>query len=256
MPLYTRDGETAAIMALAPVIPVLTVASVDDGVAQAKALVAGGLYAIEVTLRTPSALAAIRAIAKAMPDAFVGAGTIVSVEQIDEAVKAGARFLVSPGAPPALAKAAAQSPVPFLPGCATASEAMALRELGFRALKLFPAEAAGGAKLLGLARRAPAGSALLPDRRHRSRQGPRLSEAAQRSLRRRVVDVAEGGDCGGRLFCGRGLVARGGGLEASRCLKRDARGVCAALASLGRRSKIVRADAVCDSARDSIFSVA
>jgi 2-dehydro-3-deoxyphosphogluconate aldolase / (4S)-4-hydroxy-2-oxoglutarate aldolase len=148
MPLYSRDGETAAIMALAPVIPVLTVMSVEDGLAQAKALVAGGLYAIEVTLRTPSALAAIRAIAKAMPDAFIGAGTIVSVEQIDEAVKAGARFLVSPGAPPALAKAAAQSPVPFLPGCATASEAMALRELGFRALKLFPAEAAGGAKLL------------------------------------------------------------------------------------------------------------
>lgn len=148
MPLYTRDGETAAIMALAPVIPVLTVASVDDGVAQSKALVAGGLYAIEVTLRTPSALAAIRAIAKAVPDAVVGAGTIVSVEQIDEAVKAGARFLVSPGAPPSLAKAAAQAPVPFLPGCATASEAMSLRELGFRALKLFPAEAAGGAKLL------------------------------------------------------------------------------------------------------------
>ncbi len=148
MPLYTRDGETAAIMALAPVVPVLTVASVDDGVAQAKALVAGGLYAIEVTLRTPAALAAIRAIAKSVPDAVVGAGTIVSVEQIDEAVKAGARFLVSPGAPPSLAKAAAQSPVPFLPGCATASEAMGLRELGFRALKLFPAEAAGGAKLL------------------------------------------------------------------------------------------------------------
>ena len=85
---------------------------------------------------------------KHVPDAVVGAGTIVSVEQIDEAVTAGARFLVSPGAPAALAKAAAQSPVPFLPGCATASEAMALRELGFRALKLFPAEAAGGAKLL------------------------------------------------------------------------------------------------------------
>ncbi len=148
MPLYSRDGETAAIMALAPVVPVLTVMSVEDGLAQAKALVAGGLYAIEVTLRTPSALAAIRAIAKAMPEAMVGAGTIVSVEQIDEAVKAGARFLVSPGAPPALAKAAAEAPVPFLPGCATASEAMALRELGFRALKLFPAEAVGGAKLL------------------------------------------------------------------------------------------------------------
>jgi 2-dehydro-3-deoxyphosphogluconate aldolase/(4S)-4-hydroxy-2-oxoglutarate aldolase len=148
MPLYPHGRETASIIALAPVIPVLTVASVDDGVAQAKALVAGGLYAIEVTLRTPSALAAIRAIAKSVPDAVVGAGTIVSVAQIDEAVKAGARFLVSPGAPPSLAQAAAQSPVPFLPGCATASEAMALRELGFRALKLFPAEAAGGTKLL------------------------------------------------------------------------------------------------------------
>ena len=145
---YAHDAATASIMALAPVIPVLTVASVEDGVGQAKALVAGGLYAIEVTLRTAPALAAIRAIAKSVPDAVVGAGTIVSVEQIDEAVAAGARFLVSPGAPPALARAAAQAPVPFLPGCATASEAMALRELGFRALKLFPAEAAGGAKLL------------------------------------------------------------------------------------------------------------
>jgi 2-dehydro-3-deoxyphosphogluconate aldolase / (4S)-4-hydroxy-2-oxoglutarate aldolase len=145
---YAHDAATASIMALAPVIPVLTVASVEDGVGQAKALVAGGLYAIEVTLRTAPALAAIQAIAKSVPGAVVGAGTIVSVEQIDEAVAAGARFLVSPGAPPALARAAAQAPVPFLPGCATASEAMALRELGFRALKLFPAEAAGGAKLL------------------------------------------------------------------------------------------------------------
>ena len=94
------------------------------------------------------ALAAIRAIAKSVPDAVVGAGTIVSAGQIDEAVEAGARFLVSPGAPPELARAAAEAPVPFLPGCATATEAMALRELGFRALKLFPAEAAGGAKLI------------------------------------------------------------------------------------------------------------
>jgi 2-dehydro-3-deoxyphosphogluconate aldolase / (4S)-4-hydroxy-2-oxoglutarate aldolase len=145
---YSRDGETASIMALAPVIPVLTVSSVEDGLAQAKALAAGGLYAIEVTLRTPSALSAIKAIAQEVPDAVVGAGTIVSADQIDEAVAAGAKFLVSPGASPQLAKAAAASPVPFLPGCATASEAMALRDLGFRALKLFPAEAVGGTKLL------------------------------------------------------------------------------------------------------------
>ncbi len=145
---HQSDDKAASIMALAPVIPVLTVASVEDGLGQAKALVAGGLYAIEVTLRTPSAIAAIAAIARQIPGAVVGAGTIVSVAQIDEAVAAGARFLVSPGATPALAKAAAGSPVPFLPGCATASEAMALRELGFRALKLFPAEAVGGVKLL------------------------------------------------------------------------------------------------------------
>jgi 2-dehydro-3-deoxyphosphogluconate aldolase / (4S)-4-hydroxy-2-oxoglutarate aldolase len=148
MTLYAHERETAKIMALAPVIPVLTVASVEDGLAQAKALVAGGLYAIEVTLRTPSALEAIKAIAKNVPKAVVGAGTIISADQINQAVAAGAKFLVSPGAPAALAKAAARSPIPFLPGCATASEAMALRELGFRALKLFPAEAAGGAKLL------------------------------------------------------------------------------------------------------------
>jgi 2-dehydro-3-deoxyphosphogluconate aldolase / (4S)-4-hydroxy-2-oxoglutarate aldolase len=145
---YSRDSESAAIMALAPVIPVLTVRSVEDGLAQAKALVAGGLYAIEVTLRSSSALDAIVAIARHVPNAVVGAGTIVSIEQLKEAVDAGAKFLVSPGATPALAEAAARSPVPFLPGCSTVSEAMALRELGFRALKLFPAEAVGGARFL------------------------------------------------------------------------------------------------------------
>ena len=94
MPLYPHGRETAAIMALAPVIPVLTVASVEDGIAQAKALVAGGLYAIEVTLRTPAALEAIKAIAKNVPKAVVGAGTIVSADQINQAVAAGAKFLV------------------------------------------------------------------------------------------------------------------------------------------------------------------
>ena len=214
MPAYPHEGETARIMALAPVIPVLTVASVEDGLAQAKALVAGGLYAIEVTLRTPSALAAIQAIAKNVPDAVVGAGTIVSVEQINQAVAAGARFLVSPGAPAALAKAAAQSPVPFLPGCATASEAMALRELGFRALKLFPAEAVGGAKLLASL------AAPLPDLRFCPTggidlaEGARISEAAECALRRRVVDAAEGGARGGGLSRGRSSVARRGGAQA------------------------------------------
>ena len=140
--------DVLSIMTLAPVIPVLTVRDAEDGVAQAKALVAGGLLAIEVTLRTPGALAASAAIAARVPGATVGAGTITHPEQIDAAVKAGARFLVSPGASPRLAQAAAQAPIPFLPGVATASEALALMDLGFRAMKLFPAEAVGGVKLL------------------------------------------------------------------------------------------------------------
>jgi 2-dehydro-3-deoxyphosphogluconate aldolase/(4S)-4-hydroxy-2-oxoglutarate aldolase len=152
-----RHAQILATMKLAPVIPVLTVKDVEDGVAQAAALVAGGLLAIEVTLRTPAALDSIAAISKRVPGARVGAGTIVDIAQIHEAVAAGATFLVSPGASPRLAEAAAAAPVPFLPGVATPSEAIALRDRGFRALKLFPAEAVGGARLLA------AFAAPLPD---------------------------------------------------------------------------------------------
>src|ERR1700728_5434004 len=123
-------------MRRAPLIPVLTVRDAEDGVAQARALLAGGLFAIEVTLRTAGALAAIKAIRDSVPGAMVGAGTILTPEHIAEACAAGARFLVSPGASPRLAEAAAAAPVPFLPGVATPTEAMALRERGFRALKL------------------------------------------------------------------------------------------------------------------------
>lgn len=143
-----KHAETLKIMGLAPVIPVLTVRDVEDGLAQAKALVAGGLYAIEVTLRTPAALKVIEAIKAQVPKAYVGAGTIIEPRQIEEAIAAGARFLVSPGASLKLAEAAGAAPIPFLPGCATPSEAMELRDRGFRALKLFPAEAVGGARLL------------------------------------------------------------------------------------------------------------
>jgi len=138
--------DTHAFMTLAPVIPVLTVRDAEDGVAQARALVAGGLPAIEVTLRTPKALEAITAIRDSVPGAYVGAGTVLTPEQIDRACAAGARFLVSPGVSPRLAQAAAAASVPFLPGVATASEAIALMDLGFRALKFFPAESVGGAK--------------------------------------------------------------------------------------------------------------
>ena len=147
MPAYPHESETAKIMALAPVIPVLTVGSVEDGLAQARALVAGGLYAIEVTLRTPSALDAIRAIAKSVPKAVVGAGTIVSVEQINQAVAAGAKFLVAPGPPqrsprPRLSPRFRSCPVARRLGSHGAERAW------LPGAELFPAEAVGGAKLL------------------------------------------------------------------------------------------------------------
>ena len=148
MDAAARYDAILVTMKLGPVIPVLTVRDVADGVAQARALVAGGLPAIEVTLRTAAGLAAIAEIARSVPGAHVGAGTILEPEQIAQAVAAGAKFLVSPGTSPALAAAAAAAPIPFLPGVATPSEAMNLRALGFRALKLFPAESVGGAKLL------------------------------------------------------------------------------------------------------------
>ena len=145
---YQHTAATLALMARAPVIPVLTVRDEADGLDQARALVAGGLPAIEVTLRTPAALAAIGAIARQIKGAVVGAGTVLDAEMMEAAIGAGAVFLVSPGMTQAFLPAAAKSPIPFLPGCATASEAMALAEYGFRALKFFPAEAAGGAKYL------------------------------------------------------------------------------------------------------------
>ena len=145
---YQHTQATLALMDRAPVIPVLTVSGAADGVAQARALVAGGLPVIEVTLRTPGALAALSAIAREVEGAVVGAGTVLDAAMMEAALGAGAAFLVSPGMTAALLPAAAQSPVPFLPGCATASEAMALAERGFRALKFFPAEAAGGTRYL------------------------------------------------------------------------------------------------------------
>jgi 2-dehydro-3-deoxyphosphogluconate aldolase / (4S)-4-hydroxy-2-oxoglutarate aldolase len=146
--LYPHSETTVAVLRRAPVIPVLTVKDVEDALAQARALIAGGLLVLEIALRTPAAMGAVSALAKTFPDAFIGAGTIVEADQIQAAAAAGAAFLVSPGMSPRLLEAAVQSPVPLLPGAATASEAMALRERGFRALKFFPAELAGGAKYL------------------------------------------------------------------------------------------------------------
>jgi len=146
--LYRHSEATLALLRRKPVIPVLTVHDVEDARAQARALIAGGLTVFEITLRTPAALTALTALAKEFLQACIGAGTVTTADQAVAAAAAGAAFLVSPGMSPALIEAAIDSPVPFLPGIATASEAMALHERGFRAMKFFPAEPAGGVKYL------------------------------------------------------------------------------------------------------------
>ncbi|MEU5577622.1 bifunctional 4-hydroxy-2-oxoglutarate aldolase/2-dehydro-3-deoxy-phosphogluconate aldolase [Streptomyces huasconensis] len=137
-----------SVLDLAPVVPVVVVEDLADAVPMARALVAGGLPAIEVTLRTPVALDAIRAIAAEVPDAVVGAGTVISTRNVEDSVAAGARFLVSPGWTESLLAAMRGSGVPFLPGVSTASEVVALLEHGVSEMKFFPAEAAGGTAYL------------------------------------------------------------------------------------------------------------
>ncbi|MGW7507587.1 bifunctional 4-hydroxy-2-oxoglutarate aldolase/2-dehydro-3-deoxy-phosphogluconate aldolase [Streptomyces massasporeus] len=138
----------ASVLDLAPVVPVVVIEDAGDAVPLARALVAGGLPAIEVTLRTPAALEAIREIAREVPGAVVGAGTVIRPAQVAEAVAAGSRFLVSPGWTDVLLDAMRASGVPFLPGVSTASEVVALLERGVREMKFFPAQAAGGTAYL------------------------------------------------------------------------------------------------------------
>ncbi|OYY44239.1 MAG: keto-deoxy-phosphogluconate aldolase [Rhodospirillales bacterium 24-66-33] len=134
----------SAIAARAPVIPVLTIETPETAVPLARALVRGGLPVLEITLRTAVALEALRIIVDEVPEAIVGAGTVLDPVQLDQVQRAGARFAVSPGCTEALARAARSSGIPFLPGVQTVSEAMTLAEHGFEILKFFPADAAGG----------------------------------------------------------------------------------------------------------------
>ncbi|MFD7427411.1 bifunctional 4-hydroxy-2-oxoglutarate aldolase/2-dehydro-3-deoxy-phosphogluconate aldolase [Streptomyces sp. NPDC059818] len=139
---------TSSVLDLAPVVPVVVLEDAADAVPLARALVAGGLPAIEVTLRTAAALDAIKAIAAEVPDAVVGAGTVISPRNVSDTVAAGARFLVSPGWTDALLDAMKASGVPFLPGVSTTSEVVALLERGVTEMKFFPAGAAGGTAYL------------------------------------------------------------------------------------------------------------
>ncbi|MFD0909379.1 bifunctional 4-hydroxy-2-oxoglutarate aldolase/2-dehydro-3-deoxy-phosphogluconate aldolase [Ruegeria arenilitoris] len=145
--MSAKTQRTREICALAPIVPVLVVDDATHARPLAEALVAGGLPALEVTLRTPAALDAIRAMAQ-VPGGVVGAGTLVTPDDVRAAKEAGAQFGVSPGATDALIAACEAEGLPLLPGAATATEAMRLLEQGYDMLKFFPAEASGGAPAL------------------------------------------------------------------------------------------------------------
>ncbi len=139
---------TESLLDRVPVVPVVVLHDVAHAVPVARALVAGGLPVIELTLRTPVALDAIEAIATEVPEILLGAGTVVAPGQAKDAQSAGAQFLVSPGTTEQLAVAMRDTGLPHLPGAATVSEVMRLLELGYQELKFFPAEASGGADFL------------------------------------------------------------------------------------------------------------
>lgn len=147
-PIPSNRLSALQVMRDAPVIPVIVLHNVEHAVPMARALVAGGIRMLEVTLRSPVALACIEAIARNVPEAVVGAGTVRSASDAHTASAAGARFMVSPGLTGALAQASRDLHLPLLPGVATASEIMQAQEEGLQALKFFPAMQAGGLAML------------------------------------------------------------------------------------------------------------
>jgi 2-dehydro-3-deoxyphosphogluconate aldolase/(4S)-4-hydroxy-2-oxoglutarate aldolase len=136
------------ILTSAPVVPVVVIENLEDAVPLAKALYNGGLKALEITLRTPVAAEAVKLMKEAVPEAYVGTGTVIDKSTFEASVAAGADFMVSPGVNDELLALAKESDIPFLPGAATPSEVMNLASHGFKFLKFFPAEAAGGAPML------------------------------------------------------------------------------------------------------------
>lgn len=136
------------VLRLSPVMPVVVIDDIGHAEPLARVLLASGIKTIEVTLRTPAALDAIRAIAKSAPDMIVGAGTVLTADDLNAAIDAGARYALSPGGTSKLLKAARKASIPFIPGVATSSEIMRGRELGYRCFKFFPAEQLGGVNAL------------------------------------------------------------------------------------------------------------
>lgn len=140
----SHASQVDAVFARAPVIPVLTIERIEDAIPLARALSDNGLPVLEVTLRSACAVDAIALIARELTDACVGAGTVLNARDLDAVAQAGARFAISPGATDSLYRAAAECPVPLIPGIATASELMRGLEHGWQRFKFFPAESSGG----------------------------------------------------------------------------------------------------------------
>ncbi len=142
--MQKNDLSITTILSIGPVMPVVVIDCPEDGLSLADALAAGGLKTLEITLRTPAALSAIRAIADARPDICIGAGTIISEDLAVQAKDAGADFAVSPGTTQAIVKRCSELSLPLLPGASTVTEIMSLHDVGFQAIKFFPAVASGG----------------------------------------------------------------------------------------------------------------
>lgn len=140
----SRDRTLADLLRAGPIVPVITLERVEDAVPLARALVAGGLRLLEITLRTPAAADSAAAIIREVPEAIVGIGTVLTPKDLERAQALGARYALSPGATPDLLQAASRSTMPFIPGIATASELMAALAHGFQTVKFFPAAASGG----------------------------------------------------------------------------------------------------------------
>jgi 2-dehydro-3-deoxyphosphogluconate aldolase/(4S)-4-hydroxy-2-oxoglutarate aldolase len=143
-PMELHSQRIDQVLARAPIVPVLSINRIEDAVPLARALVAGGLPVLEVTLRTEAAIGAIRAIREEVPNASVGAGTVLNARHLSAVEAAGATFAISPGSTDALYAAASDARIPLLPGIATASELMHGLELGYERFKFFPAESSGG----------------------------------------------------------------------------------------------------------------
>ncbi|MFT3673635.1 bifunctional 4-hydroxy-2-oxoglutarate aldolase/2-dehydro-3-deoxy-phosphogluconate aldolase [Aestuariivirga sp.] len=148
MPDRKKQARVEQILKAAPVVPVMVIDEVKQAVPLAKALVAGGLPVLEITLRTATAMDSIRAIMAEVKGAIVGAGTVMTPAQLEMVAKAGCAFAVSPGSSPNLLDAAAEVEMPLLPGGVTATEVMTLLERGYTFQKFFPAEPAGGVPYL------------------------------------------------------------------------------------------------------------